>query len=143
VLVAGSGHSAFNALLDLAKLAEQEPETAITWVVRRGDTRQLYGGGAADQLEQRGRLGQRARCPAGAAGNRGLLVRSQRRRRVLHASCRNRCQRVLRASRGAAEQRRSAGASSASIRAEARQTKRAASKHAGSRRSMLHASRSS
>jgi thioredoxin reductase len=61
VLVAGSGHSAFNTLLDLARLAEQVPQTEITWVVRRGDTRQLYGGGAADQLEERGRLGQRMR----------------------------------------------------------------------------------
>jgi thioredoxin reductase len=61
VLVAGSGHSAFNALLDLAALAEQERDTAITWVLRRGDTFQLYGGGADDQLEERGRLGQRMR----------------------------------------------------------------------------------
>jgi hypothetical protein len=61
VLVAGSGHSAFNALLDLAVLAEQDPDTAITWVVRRGDTRQLYGGGTDDQLAERGRLGQRMR----------------------------------------------------------------------------------
>jgi len=61
VLVAGSGHSAFNALLDLATLAEQQPQTTITWAVRRGDTYQLYGGGAADQLEERGRLGQRMR----------------------------------------------------------------------------------
>src|SRR5207253_10372819 len=61
VLVAGSGHSAFNALLDLAVLAEQAPGTEITWVIRRGDTRQLYGGGADDQLAERGRLGQRLR----------------------------------------------------------------------------------
>jgi len=61
VLVAGSGHSAFNALLDLAALAEQERDTAITWVLRRGDTFQLYGGGADDQLAERGRLGQRMR----------------------------------------------------------------------------------
>src|SRR6266508_723629 len=61
VLVAGSGHSAFNALLDLAALAEQERDTAVTWVVRRGDTRQLYGGGTDDQLAERGRRGQRMR----------------------------------------------------------------------------------
>lgn len=59
VLVAGSGHSAFNALLELAVLAEQEPGTAITWVIRRGNTHQLYGGGTDDQLAERGRLGQR------------------------------------------------------------------------------------
>ena len=34
VLVVGSGHSAFNALLDLAALARQEPNTAITWAIR-------------------------------------------------------------------------------------------------------------
>jgi thioredoxin reductase len=62
ILVAGSGHSAFNALLDLAALAEQEPDTAITWVMRRGDTFQLYGGGTDDQLAERGRLGQRMRA---------------------------------------------------------------------------------
>jgi thioredoxin reductase len=59
VLVAGSGHSAFNTLLDLGVLAEQENDTAITWVLRRSNTFQLYGGGADDQLEERGRLGQR------------------------------------------------------------------------------------
>lgn len=61
VLVAGSGHSAFNVLLDLGVLAEQESDTAITWVLRRTDTFQLYGGGTDDQLAERGRLGQRMR----------------------------------------------------------------------------------
>jgi cation diffusion facilitator CzcD-associated flavoprotein CzcO len=37
VLVAGSGHSAFNAILDLAALAEQVPDTSVTWIVRRGE----------------------------------------------------------------------------------------------------------
>jgi len=35
VLVVGSGHSAFNALFELADLAEQAPGTDITWVLRR------------------------------------------------------------------------------------------------------------
>jgi hypothetical protein len=61
VLVAGSGHSAFNALLDLAALMEQAPETSVIWVLRRGDTHQLYGGGRDDELVERGRLGQRMR----------------------------------------------------------------------------------
>lgn len=61
VLVAGSGHSAFNAVLDLALLAEQEPGTAITWVVRRGEMGQAYGGGANDALPARGALGERVR----------------------------------------------------------------------------------
>jgi thioredoxin reductase len=64
VLVAGSGHSAFNALLDLAALADEAPGTEITWVVRRGDERmgQAYGGGANDALPARGELGQRIRA---------------------------------------------------------------------------------
>jgi thioredoxin reductase len=61
VLVAGSGHSAFNALLDLALLAEEAPSTQITWVVRRGDEgmARAYGGGEHDALPARGELGQR------------------------------------------------------------------------------------
>ncbi|MGH9176209.1 MAG: flavoprotein, partial [Vicinamibacterales bacterium] len=59
VLVAGSGHSAFNALADLVTLAREEPGTEITWVIRRSDTRQIYGGGAADELPERGSLGTR------------------------------------------------------------------------------------
>ena len=62
VLVVGSGHSAFNTLLDLAQLAEQAPDTAITWALRRGDTQQLYGGGASDALPVRGQLGTRLRA---------------------------------------------------------------------------------
>jgi hypothetical protein len=61
VLVVGSGHSAFNALLDLATLARQEPGTAIVWAIRRATTAQLYGGGADDQLAARGGLGTRMR----------------------------------------------------------------------------------
>jgi thioredoxin reductase len=61
VLVVGSGHSAFNALLDLAALARREPDTAITWAIRRPTTARLYGGGADDQLAARGGLGTRMR----------------------------------------------------------------------------------
>ena len=62
VLVVGSGHSAFNALLDLAELAKAEPGTAITWAVRRGDVGAMYGGGDADALPARGALGERLRA---------------------------------------------------------------------------------
>lgn len=61
IAVIGSGHSAFNVLLDLAKLAESEPDTQITWIVRRANTRTLFGGGELDQLPARGLLGSRAR----------------------------------------------------------------------------------
>jgi len=62
VLVAGSGHSAFNAVLDLAALAAEAPGTEISWVVRRGEMAQAYGGGANDALPARGVLGQRIRA---------------------------------------------------------------------------------
>jgi thioredoxin reductase len=62
VLVAGSGHSAFNAILDLAALAEQEQGTSVTWIVRRGEMGQAYGGGRNDALPARGALGQRIRA---------------------------------------------------------------------------------
>jgi hypothetical protein len=61
VLVAGSGHSALNALLDLASLAQEAPDTRVVWVVRRRTLRQLLGGTEPDQLEERGRLGARVR----------------------------------------------------------------------------------
>ncbi len=56
-LVAGMGHSAANTLLALAELAETEPGTTITWLIRRGTPARLYGGGDADGLPARGRLG--------------------------------------------------------------------------------------
>lgn len=59
VLVAGSGHSALNALLDLATLADEVPWTRIVWLVRRPTLGQLLGGTRQDQLEERGRLGTR------------------------------------------------------------------------------------
>jgi thioredoxin reductase len=61
VLVAGSGHSALNALLDLAHLAEVEPDTRIVWAIRRPALGQLLGGARNDQLEERGKLGARVR----------------------------------------------------------------------------------
>ncbi|MEO8504486.1 MAG: NAD(P)-binding domain-containing protein [Acidobacteriota bacterium] len=57
-LVVGSGHSAFNVLLDLDRLAGEAPDTRIVWALRRARIGAL-GGGAADQLEERGRLGFR------------------------------------------------------------------------------------
>ncbi|MDQ6693017.1 MAG: NAD(P)-binding domain-containing protein [Chloroflexota bacterium] len=57
VLVIGSGHSAFNALLDLSTLAREVPGTSIVWAIRRSSDGSLYGGGSADQLPERARLG--------------------------------------------------------------------------------------
>jgi hypothetical protein len=58
VMVAGTGHSAFNALVDLVALREQEPTTEIVWAVRRDAPDGKLGGGAADQLPERGALGE-------------------------------------------------------------------------------------
>jgi thioredoxin reductase len=64
VLVVGTGHSAMNALLDLGTLQRDTPDTAIHWALRRAEPGNLYGGGAADQLEARGALGERMRAMA-------------------------------------------------------------------------------
>lgn len=61
VAVAGSGHSALTALVALASLAAEEPGTRISWLLRRGQVGDTFGGGAADQLPARGALGQRAK----------------------------------------------------------------------------------
>ena len=61
VLVVGSGHSAFNVVLDLLQLADREPQTRIAWAMRRDNLDAVWGGGSADALEARGELGQRAR----------------------------------------------------------------------------------
>ncbi|MEP7284599.1 MAG: FAD-dependent oxidoreductase [Chloroflexota bacterium] len=61
ILVAGSGSSAFNVLLNLTQLAQQTPETRVIWVIRRALTERLFGGGANDELPARGSLGQRVR----------------------------------------------------------------------------------
>lgn len=61
-LVLGGGHSAANALLDLALLAGQEPGTSMTWAIRGTSLAKVFGGGAADQLPARGVLGDRLRA---------------------------------------------------------------------------------
>ena len=61
VLVVGSGHSAFNVILDLMTLAEQARGTQVVWVMRKENLDTVWGGGASDALEARGELGQRAK----------------------------------------------------------------------------------
>ena len=61
VAVIGSGHSAQNAIRDLAHLRELEGGSEIHWVVRRATRRSMFGGGDEDELVERGRLGQDAR----------------------------------------------------------------------------------
>jgi thioredoxin reductase len=60
VLVVGSGHSAFNAILDLVALRDSEPATEIVWAIRGGAPDRAYGGGD-DQLPARGALGASVR----------------------------------------------------------------------------------
>ncbi|MCM0618734.1 NAD(P)-binding domain-containing protein [Nocardioides bruguierae] len=66
VVVAGAGASAQNALVALGRLATTHPGTRVTWLLRRGDTSRAFGGGEADELENRGRLGEAARSAAGS-----------------------------------------------------------------------------
>ncbi len=63
VAVVGSGHSAFDVLIDLAALAAEG--TTITWVARRPFADAKYGGGEKDALPARGALGSRLRTLVG------------------------------------------------------------------------------
>ncbi|MEE2033275.1 NAD(P)-binding domain-containing protein, partial [Rhodococcus chondri] len=60
-VIAGSGHSALNAIVALAELARTAPGTRLTWVLRRGEVGTTFGGGQDDQLPARGALGLRAK----------------------------------------------------------------------------------
>jgi thioredoxin reductase len=64
VAVAGTGASAQNVLVALARLAKDEPATRVTWLVRRPGA--SFGGGDNDQLVERGALGRRAQAVAGS-----------------------------------------------------------------------------
>jgi thioredoxin reductase len=78
-LVIGGGHSAATVLTDLALLAESAERTRITWAVRSQNLARIFGGGEADQLPARGKLGsdlkrlvdaQRLRLVTGFAAER-------------------------------------------------------------------------
>lgn len=56
VLVVGGGDSAANILLDLAKLAERHPGTAIVWALRSPDLPRVFLAAEADALAARGSL---------------------------------------------------------------------------------------
>ena len=57
VAVLGAGHSAVGTLTDLARLAEQSPETRPVWLLRGNNPAKAFGGGANDKLAARGELG--------------------------------------------------------------------------------------
>lgn len=58
VLVIGGGHSAANALLDLARLADSDRATRLTWALRNTSPARVFGGARADKLAARGKLGE-------------------------------------------------------------------------------------
>jgi cation diffusion facilitator CzcD-associated flavoprotein CzcO len=63
-LVVGAGHSAANTILALAELARTRPGTSIRWATRSADLSRVFGGGDADGLPARGRLGAELRALA-------------------------------------------------------------------------------
>ena len=60
VAVVGSGHSAQNVVQAMAQIATTDPDTSVTWLVRRSDPGHMFGGGADDELPARGALGRTA-----------------------------------------------------------------------------------
>lgn len=56
-LVVGAGHSAAGTLLALGRVVAEEPGTSVLWAIRRDRPDAVYGGGSADELVERGRLG--------------------------------------------------------------------------------------
>jgi len=60
-VVIGSGHSAITAVLALARMARRDPNTTVTWALRRATTGNAFGGGDADELPARGALGIKAK----------------------------------------------------------------------------------
>jgi thioredoxin reductase len=61
VMVLGSGHSALNALIELETLRRDFPPTSLIWIIRKAHVEAAFGGGEADALPARGRLGIRVR----------------------------------------------------------------------------------
>ena len=60
-LVVGSGHSAANALLELAQLMRDEANASLSWATRSVDLARIYSGGDANKLPARGELGANVR----------------------------------------------------------------------------------
>ncbi|MSP00429.1 MAG: hypothetical protein EXR07_05175 [Acetobacteraceae bacterium] len=60
--VVGSGHSALNALIDLAALRDEVPGTRILWMLRKERVESAFGGEEADALAARGALGIQSRA---------------------------------------------------------------------------------
>ena len=87
VLVVGSGHSAFNAILDLVALRDSEPATQIVWAIRGGAPgpqvrrrRRRPAAGARRARRGRPRPGRGRRGRARRAASRRARVDAARRR---------------------------------------------------------------
>ena len=63
-MVVGAGHSAANSILPLIELAKTSPGTTVYWATRSADLSRVFGGGDADGLPARGRLGAELRSLA-------------------------------------------------------------------------------
>lgn len=61
-LVVGAGHSAANSILGLAELARTSPTTTVLWATRSDNLTRVFGGGDADGLPARGKLGAELRA---------------------------------------------------------------------------------
>lgn len=57
IIVLGTGHSAFNVIVDLAELRRNEPSTEIVWAIRRPQLGDTLEPGANDPLPERGAIG--------------------------------------------------------------------------------------
>jgi len=63
-MVVGAGHSAANSILPLVELSKESPGTTVYWATRSADLSRVFGGGDADGLPARGRLGSQLRALA-------------------------------------------------------------------------------
>ncbi|RNC84414.1 MAG: glutamate synthase [Balneola sp.] len=61
VAVIGGGHSAINALLELADLKKENQEMNLTWILTKARVEDAYGGLDNDELPGRGKVGQRVK----------------------------------------------------------------------------------
>jgi len=84
VVVAGTGASAQTVLIGLAGLAEEDPATRVSWILRRAHSADTFGGGDNDQLVERGNLGNRAKTAV--SGDHVTTVPQFRASSVTHQS---------------------------------------------------------
>jgi hypothetical protein len=66
VMVIGSGHSAMDSILGLARLRKGALATEIVWVMRSTPSERTFGGLDDDQLAGRGALGERSKAAVDA-----------------------------------------------------------------------------